>query len=404
MLNLKKIIFNILDASYLGSWEFNEILDNSQYWSYEQLKAFQLLKLKELAKRFNLHIDSWEDFYRLPLTTKEDIRDYTEELENAHPEELKNFTLHETSGSTGTPLKIYGPNKLQAIKYTTFQRAWAWVGRQEKDKVLRLTAGNPKFAWFDYWANIKPLNYREITDEHMDYIVKNHPYIIHGVAGAIREIATKAKKEGHIPDLIKSCAYLMSEDPAAHKKELKSYFQDVFEGYGLAELCTVASECQVHHLHVNMETAIVEVINGEIVVTDLWNDITPIIRYRTGDYGKLMKSKCVYSHDILYDVKGRGVDYYDGPEVDRPIGWWVVSPISHKYSDLIKKWKAVIYPKDKELWLYVVWKSPSPISNIEKLEWYKNFLKENGLNLILVSTDKISNKDMKLLEVKIRGT
>ena len=41
----------------------------SLYWNYSQLKDYQLMRLKALGIA-----NSWEEFYKLPLTTKEDLR------------------------------------------------------------------------------------------------------------------------------------------------------------------------------------------------------------------------------------------------------------------------------------------------------------------------------------------
>jgi hypothetical protein len=114
-----------------------------------------------------------------------------------------------------------------------------------------------------------------------------------------------------------------------------------------------------------MEQGIIEILDennntvpegeeGFIVVTDFNNYQTPIIRYKCGDRGKIKKSKDDYY--ILYDIIGRGVDYYNGPEVKKPIGWWVVSPISHTVGDIISKWRCEIDVKQKLLTLYVEFK------------------------------------------------
>jgi len=360
------------------------IYEFTDYFSRKQLRDYQFLLLKDIAKKHNLQIDDWDDFYNLPLTTKQDIQEYS-------PKDVENTTTHQTSGSTGYPLKVYGPNFLQQVKSAIFERAWKKI---RPKKVVRLTAGEPKWKFYDFWRNIKPHNYRNINQHILDYIIKHKP-LIHGQAGAIREITTKLIRQGHKELLGEISVYLMSEDVREHKEELKKYYGGVYSGYGLAELCTVATDCVYENCHVNMETCIVEIINGEIVVTDLLNDVTPIIRYRTGDYGKLMRSKCFCGkeHDILYGIEGRGIDYSD---VGQIINWRILSPISRYYLDIIKSWKAEVNLKKKELTLFVVWKYIP-----DKLIAYREFLQDKGLTLKIVTKKSLPNKKrMKLLKIK----
>jgi len=371
---MKRLIFNMMDPRE-GTNYYLDWFMKTQTYQKEKLEEYQmaLIEINQI------------DLTR--LKTKNEIRKF-------RPLNIKNCTKHQTSGSTGEPLTIYGPKKLEFIKSAIFERQWRSLGWNGKDWVVRLTAGEPKWKKYDYWRNVHPHNYRKIDDELIDWIIKHKPFIIHGVAGAIREIIDRLYEENI--DLIYNIKYvLMSEDVTQHKKDLKQKYEldeEIYSGYGLAELCTVASECKCHNLHVNMETCMVHTFNGEIVVTDLWNNVTPISMYLTKDKGKIRESDCPcgLKSDILYDVVGRSIDYYNGPEVKKPIGWWLVSPISHNYTGKIKKWKATVDIKRKTLHLYVIGKTD--------MSKYRRFVKRNGLKLIIHQVKKIDNT--KLLEVK----
>jgi len=377
-INMRKILFKIYDKLTKNISKWRKLFNKSINWDYEKLREYQLERLKELYG-----INSWEEFYSKPLTTKEELRKFKPDLSK-----YKNPTCHYTSGSTGEPLKIYGPSFIQSIKPAIFERGWRMVGWNGKDWILRLTNGEPEWKVFDWLRNVKPMNYKNITKEKAEWIVKHKPFLIHGGAGAIRELTTliiKMCKE----DVLKEIkVQLMSEDVKEHIKELKKYYKEVYAGYGCHELCTVASPIFENTYWVNMETCICEIINKEIVITDLWNDITPVFRYRTKDTGKMKKN-------LLWDVKGRVVDYYDGPEVKKPLGWWILGPISHR-PDIIKNWKIKVIIKDNKLLLYVVWKGKP-----QKIDWYKKFIKkETGLNVEIIEQKSMSSKRRKLLEIK----
>lgn len=78
----------------------------------------------------------------------------------------------------------------------------------------------------------------------------------------------------------------------------------IFDKYGLSEMFNVACECERHEgLHLIMEYAITQVLNerdepvpagtmGRIVCTALENFSMPLIRYDTGDVGKVLLHKC----------------------------------------------------------------------------------------------------------------
>jgi len=83
------------------------------------------------------------------------------------------------------------------------------------------------------------------------------------------------------------------------REQIERAFGPAFETYGCREVMLVASECEVHAgMHTSMETMIVELIvrepdgrerparpgeAGEVVITDLHNLASPMIRYVNGD-------------------------------------------------------------------------------------------------------------------------
>lgn len=383
---MKKLIFWIIDKYTKRIGRFRRFLFGGKYASLEALNAFQLIRIDGRG--------TWKAFENTGLTTKQDLRKFKPKIRGK-----KNLTIHYTSGSTGEPLKIYGPEMLQYLKVAVFERAWQSVGWNGKDWILRLTAGEPKWTNYDWWRNVKPMNYRTINQEYADWVIKHKPFLIHGGSGAIRELTDLIISSGNGGVLKDIKVYLMSEDTTEHREVLEKYYKKVHMGYGLAELCTVASECEYGNLHVNMETCIVEIVEGEIVVTDLFNTITPVIRYRTGDYGKLKESNCLCGskHDILYNVTGRGIDYYNGLATLRPLSWWMLSPLSHKYAGIIDKWKVEVNLKKKLCTVFIVWKDKK-----YKLRWYKDWIKkETGLNCRVITRKAMPNKKrMRLLKVK----
>jgi hypothetical protein len=105
-----------------------------------------------------------------------------------------------------------------------------------------------------------------------------------------------------------------------------------------------------------------------------------------GDRGKMKKiEKNNRQYYVLYDIIGRGVDYYNGPEVKRAIGWWIVSPISHTVGHVIEKWRCEVNIPRKTLILHVKFKGDK---NFDALKPYADWVKENvGLDTEFVIAD-----------------
>ena len=107
----------------------------------------------------------------------------------------------------------------------------------------------------------------------------------------------------------------------------ETFGAEVFERYGSEETSIIASECSEHRgMHVADEHLIVEVLDerglpvgpgeeGEIVVTDSFNRVLPLIRYRLGDVGVRGEAcPCGRGLSVLARVHGRVADNVVTPE------------------------------------------------------------------------------------------
>ena len=389
----KNLAYRIYDFFTLKQIRYLKYFIELEKKTIPELEEFQIEKLRDLSKKLpGISIDNWEDFYKLPITKKQDLVNSP-----LYPDE--NIKTHETSGSTGEPRVIWVPEDSWNRKDAIFMRSWIHMGRKNQ-KVLRLISGDPKYSKYDYFRNVFPKNYKTLDKSYADWVVKNKPFLIHGPGGSIRQLCEYLIEMEEFEVLKNLKIHWCSESSEGHKDRLEKFVKEFHEQFGMAELPTVGATDGLGNLRVLMEQGVIEVLDdnnkpvgedeeGFITVTDFNNYQTPIIRYQTGDRCKIKK---ITTNDleyyVIYDIIGRGVDYYYGPEVKKPIGWWIVAPISHILSDVISKWRCEINIKNRELTLYVEFKEEK---NFEKLEPYANWVQENlGLKTKFVEAQKES--------------
>jgi len=372
---MKNLIYPLVDYFTFKQLKHLREFNKLDKLSIKELQDFQLTKLSS-----NLRINSWDEFYNLPITTKKDLP----ERPNAGTE----YHQHETSGSTGEPRVIWVPKETWYRKDAIFTRSWTRMGRQFKDKVFRLMAGDPKYAWYDFWRNVYPTNYRKIDNSTIENFLRIRPKFIHGPGGAIRQLCERLIELGHTQALKDVSIEWCSESAEGHKERLEPFVKAFHQQYGLAELPTVGSPDGEGNIRAVMEQGVVEILDdnnqsvpegteGFIVVTDFNNTVTPVVRYKCGDRGKMRKytNKDGLSYFILYDIIGRGVDYYNGPEVKKEIGWSIVSPISHILGDVISKWRVEVIPKEYKVILYV--RFIDDTNDFSLLEEYSTWINDN---------------------------
>ena len=385
-------VYRAVDSDGLGVEPWRRFFRASESAPYEAKRALQLRLLQALSQEFGLGIESWEDLGSTRLTSKSDLVGFVPH----HPELASPY---QTSGSSGGPFAFHRDRTLVPIDFAIFERGWRWVGRTDQ-LVLRLVSGEPKWPYYDRLFNIRPMNYRTVDESYVAWVVKHQPFLIHGVAGAIRDLVERVRAANGEVTLKGTKLYLMSEDTRRHREALAPFVSGVFMGYGTAECRTAASQCIYATLHVNMETSIVESVDHEIVLTNLFNKVMPFVRYRTGDAGEVVpnyRCPCGVTSDVIEGIEGKGIDYYADPTVlRRPVGWWMVSPISHQFAHVVKSWRLEVVPRERLIRVFVVPRT----ENLDEFDPFLRWLEgETGFRTERVVCDSLPDWRRKLIRV-----
>ncbi len=329
-------------------------LERSQYRAPEEIRKDQWTRLSTLLRHARDHVPfyaermracglspetirTWEDFRRLPLLTKDDIRTHRDRMvaDNFPREKL---IPKKTSGSTGVSLSFYVDEESRQWKRACALRHDQWTGWRLGEKVGAIW-GNPEYrkSWRGYVRNFLLERFTYLDTLRMDEdamlsfyreIRRKRPTLLFGHAHSLYLFARFLQQRNLMdirPRGIISTAMVLHD---FERRTIEEVFGcRVTNRYGCEEVSLIACECSAHEgLHLNMDTLVVEFLRdgqpaepgepGAIVVTDLTNFGMPFIRYQVGDVGipSSHACSCGCSYPLMESLEGRAADYVVTPE------------------------------------------------------------------------------------------
>lgn len=338
--------------SWIGSEQLPQYrrLVKSQFHPEEELRRRQWSAVQDMLRYVHGHnrfyrrrldelgatpddFRSWGDFARLPLLTKDDLREHADDL-LSDGWNLSSLIRKRTGGSTGVPVHLYLDLHAARMKSGVTMRHDEWA---------HFHVGMKKAA---LWGDVKPRTslWHRLTDAlytrttYLDTLKMDDRSML-GFAEAIRRTSTrllfghghslyhfaKFLRDRRVADLrLKGIISSSEMLPPSERRVVEEVFGDiVFDRYGCEEVGLIASECEKHDgMHVAAEGMYVEILDGteevpgRVVVTDLLNRATPIIRYEIGDLALSKLGPCVCGRGLprIGRVIGRTSDFLYTPE------------------------------------------------------------------------------------------
>lgn len=260
-------------------------------------------------------IKSCDDLYKLPFTTKDDLRDtYPYGLVAVDMEKI--VRVHASSGTTGKRIVVAYTKEDIDTWSDVMARCFARIGTDTKD-IVHVAYGYGLFTGGlgahygaeKLGATVIPIsggNSRRqvefLTDLKPTVIACTPSYMLH-----LYEVMTES---GFTLDDISLKAGIFGAEPWSEnmRKEIERLLHiKAYDIYGLSEITGpgVASECTAQNgLHINEDCYLPEIIDiktqktlgldmqGEIVFTTIKKKGMPLIRYRTKDITKLFRDHC----------------------------------------------------------------------------------------------------------------
>lgn len=322
-------------------------LMRSQWLASRELADLQLRRLNALVAHcartvpFYRHcwggrasqLGSLEELQALPLVTKQDVRDFQEELvSSAYP----SGTLVEsrTGGSTGTALRLLFDHRCQEHRNAAAMRSDVVAGWMPgmlvgalwgSPPIPRTTKERVRNALHDRIFFLDTMDLNEVSmTKFVRSLAARRAGALFGHSHSLYVFAKFVLDHGLPPprlSAIISTSMMLLENERLIIEQ--AFGCPVTNRYGCEEVGLIASECERRSgLHVNAEHVIVEVVGpdgswvapgqeGTVVVTDLVNRGMPLVRYRVEDVAVASARTCPCGRGapLLERIVGRVADF-----------------------------------------------------------------------------------------------
>ena len=324
-------------------------LERSQWWPADVLRQGQLRQLESLlvfaARTVPFYRErlsdfrtlkpgtlTWEAWRRIPLLTRGDIQSAEDALETRNlPKMHAPARSSASSGSTGEPVKFkLTPLTSQFLRAANL-RFHIWHGRdfaaktasinRLSDRQAALSDQNRGVPWapgygvgemvfFDFLAPV---------EAQLEWLARQQPRYLLTIPWKLRQLVRASVERGIALPSLRQAATLGEVLDADLRAECRDAWDiGVAVSYSCEETGLIAIECPDHPVyHVQSECAVVEVLDedgrpcapgeiGKVVITDLHNLATPLIRYEIGDFAKLGEAcACGRGLPVLDRIMGR---------------------------------------------------------------------------------------------------
>lgn len=331
--------------------KYFRFLQQSQYWTREQIDELQNERLRALIEHAYYHVSYYhdvmvergltpadiqtkEDLVKLPIITKETMRNEGIERFIANNVSPKERIVLGSSGSTGQPFTYYVTKESYSINIAANLRGWYSFGWRLGDKYVKI-AQSPRKGSIkkiqDIVLNSMYIAIEDISDEHIYSVLKQieqyKPIVIRSYPDSLFIIAQyRLLHKGEFlyhPLAVTTTGNVLQ--PKMREVIETAFGCKIYDSYS-CEGNSCVFECTTHKCyHVSEEYGITEVLDandmpvkegiGRLITTDLWNYAMPFIRYDVQDMVELYTNQCSCGsqHLAIKRILGRENEFMIAP-------------------------------------------------------------------------------------------
>lgn len=286
-------------------------------------------------------IKNVNDLRKLPITTKEDLRQNFPDNIIARNHDINNCTEYKTSGSTGIPLRIVVDPRGNDYRAGLFGRPFFEDGLGSRDTMMFVGDARTfptTLRWYQKLGFLRRIYFSaaEPVENHIPLLLEKNPQVLYVYSSYLYLLAHALQREG-IDTFQPKVIFSTAEVLGSKERELISSVLGTrpFDLYGCVETERLAWECNEHvGYHMDIDSQVLEFVDGDdvvakdeegnIVVTCLYNYAMPLIRYYIGDIGVAIEDECPCGRGLplMKSILGRENDM-----ILRPDGRRVISPV-----------------------------------------------------------------------------
>lgn len=290
-----------------------------------------------------------DDIKKLPVVTKDMVKQHADEMLT-----MPRWTMigANTSGTTGTPLKVYQSWssiwRSQAYTYCARKRNGFTYGQplvSLRGNLDRSSVHLKVHISNTLYLSSYNINKNTVTLYH-DLIVEHRPMAIEGYPSSLYSLALFLKDAGlklHIPVAFTSSETLLEHQRRLIEEQLET---EVYDNYGMTENTIYLQEAYNHQGYYEMPGySINEYLEDGEICTSLVNEAFPMIRYRSNDLMEMTEPTEGNPRIVVKKVEGRKDDYVvckDGSRIMR-LGFLFKGVKHVKMSQLLQDENGVLW-------------------------------------------------------------
>ena len=251
-------------------------------------------------------------FESLPIVEKGDLRTNVDDIVVRSTRDR--FGLRSTTGgSTGEPLSLLHDSRSPvAAMWWRVYRWWgigpaddkAYIQRERRSAAGRLREALEWWPTNQIYLDARDMSHASMT-EFARRAFRTQPALLNGYVGGVHEFAHFIQSTGTRWKSPTAIGVTAAPITASQRLLIESTLgAPVYDQYRSAEVPWIAAECRERNgLHVLEDLRAVEVVGddgarskegvvGDVLVTDLFNRVFPLIRYRLGDRSYALAGNC----------------------------------------------------------------------------------------------------------------